>query len=144
MAEMETYYPDEFYFGKDFRGKENIVIATLMEHLCTFCTDYTLLATQSSPAMVKRLTQDKAFEMIKRVKEGGYSSLLLYKEDRIVMQLESKGWSSLKLRLERVEFMDFREFLAARGYPRTLFTPSYDPAVANRKAVISSVPKFRG
>ena len=139
---METYYPDEYYFSKDYKGKENIVIATLMEHICMICTDYTMLQSPASHSAVKRLNQDKSFELIKNVKEGHYRSLLLYKGDRVVMQLEGQGWNTLKLRLAREEFMNFREFLASRGYPRTLFLPSYDPAVANRKAVIAGAPKF--
>jgi len=140
--ESETYYPDEFFFTKDFRGRENIVIALIMEHLCTLCTDYTIMKSKAVPATVKRLSAEKAFEIIKGVKEGIYATVLLYRGDRVVMQLEHAGWKTLRLRLEKTEFMDLREFLASRGLARTLFLPSNDPAVAQRKAVISSVPKF--
>ncbi len=137
---VETFLPDRFFFEKNLRGRENVAIGEMLEHLCMFCNLYTFPLNPAEKESRKRLNQERMFELIKRVKQGEYTDVVLYKDDRAVFEIYNKQWNTLQLHLTRDEALRFREFLVRRSFPRTLFVPAYDPAVAERKSLIRGRP----
>ncbi len=113
--------PDSFLFQKTFRGREDQAMAQLIEYLGRFC-NYRIITDSTQDRMKKEwLSSDVTFDTVAKVKKGDYKDLVLYKDNRTVMEIRGRQWPSLKLCLTREEHLGFREFLASAGLPRNLF-----------------------
>lgn len=114
-------HPDSFLFQKTFRGKEDQAVAQLIDYLSRFC-NYRILTDSTQERMKKEwLSSDVTFDTMNKVKKGDYKDVVLYKDNRMVLEIRARQWGSLKLCLTPEEHLGFREFLASAGLPRNLF-----------------------